>query len=62
MYQFMIVKQFRKKSAQEDIRNNSIKILKNLNVTNLCLYVCDCSSLIGKASGGKGSLKSHSRL
>ena len=29
-----------------------MKILQNLNVTNLCLHNCDCNSLIGKASGG----------
>ena len=58
----MIVKQFRKKSSQEHIWNNAIKILQNLNVTNVCLHICDCNSLIGKANGGKGFLNSHSRF
>ena len=60
IYQFMIVKQFRKKPAQEHIWNNPIKILQNLNVTNLCLHTCDLNSLIGKPNGGKGCLNSHS--
>ena len=48
IYQFMIVKQFRKKSAEEHTWNNPLNILQNLDVTNLCLYICDCNSLIGK--------------
>ena len=58
----MIVKQFKKKSAQEHIRNNPIKTLQNLNVTSLHLHICDCNSLNGKASAGKGCLNSHSRF
>ena len=53
IYQFMIVKQFRKKPAQEHIWNNPIKILQNLNVTNLCLHTCYLNSLIGKPSEGR---------
>ena len=56
MYQFIIVKQFRKKYAEKQIWNNPIKILQNLNVTSLCLYIYDCNHLIGKASEGKGYL------
>ena len=49
----MMVKQFGKKSAQEHIWHNPIKILHNLNVTSICLYICDHNNLIDKASGGK---------
>ena len=42
----MIAKQFRKKPAQEHIWNNPIKILQNLNVTNVCLYICGFNSSV----------------
>ena len=62
IYKCIIVKQFRKKYAEKHMWNNLIKILENLNVTSLCLYICDCNYLIGKASEGKGYLNSNSRL